>query len=126
MKSYKHTVTVLLLFLGIGRVFGQTSVNAYEKGWHLEDPSTKAYGIKLEQAYAELLKQKTPKKKIIVAVIDSGIDTAHEDLKPVIWRNDREIAGNGIDDDKNGYVDDTNGWNFIGGKDGSNVGKDSY
>ncbi|MFN5376130.1 MAG: S8 family peptidase [Chitinophagaceae bacterium] len=126
MKSYKHTVIVLLLFLGIGRVFGQTSVNAYEKGWHLEDPSTKAYGIKLEQAYADLLKQKTPKKKIIVAVIDSGIDTAHEDLKPVIWRNDREIAGNGIDDDKNGYVDDTNGWNFIGGKDGSNVGKDSY
>ena len=55
MKSYKHTVTVLLLILGIGRVFGQTSVNAYEKGWHLEDPSTKAYGIKLEQAYAELL-----------------------------------------------------------------------
>ncbi|MEN9885096.1 MAG: hypothetical protein RLZZ420_2313, partial [Bacteroidota bacterium] len=60
------------------------------------------------------------------AVIDSGIDTLHEDLKPVIWTNRNEIAGNGIDDDKNGYVDDIHGWNFIGGKDGSNVGKDSY
>jgi subtilisin family serine protease len=126
MKSYKHTLTLLLLAVGFGNVFAQSSLNAYEKGWHLNDPATQAYGIKLEQAYADLLKQKTPKKKIIVAVIDSGIDTAHEDLKPVIWRNDKEIAGNGIDDDKNGFIDDTNGWNFIGGKDGSNVGKDSY
>lgn len=126
MKSYKHTLTVLLLIVGFGQVFGQSSVNVYEKGWHLNDPASQTYGIKLEQAYADLLKQKTPKKKIVVAVIDSGIDTAHEDLKPVLWRNEKEIAGNGIDDDKNGYVDDTNGWNFIGGKDGSNVGKDSY
>lgn len=126
MKSYKHTVIVLLLVVALGDVFAQSSINVYDKGWHLKDPATQTYGINLEQAYADLLKQKTPKKKIIVAVIDSGIDTAHEDLKPVIWRNEKEIAGNGIDDDKNGYVDDTNGWNFIGGKDGSNVGKDSY
>ena len=126
MKSYKHTLLVFFLIVGLGRVLGQSSVNLYEKGWHLYDPATQTYGIKLDQAYTDLLKQKIPKKKIIVAVIDSGIDTAHEDLKPVIWRNDKEIAGNGIDDDKNGYVDDTNGWNFIGGKDGSNVGKDSY
>ena len=44
-----------------------------------------------EDKDAELLKQKNPKKKIIVAVIDSGIDTAHEDLKPVLWRNEKEI-----------------------------------
>ncbi len=126
MKSFKHTLIVLLLALRFGGVFAQSSINVYDKAWHLKDPATLTYGIKLEQAYTDLLKQKTPKKKIIVAVIDSGIDTAHEDLKPVIWRNEKEIARNGIDDDKNGYVDDTNGWNFIGGKDGSNVGKDSY
>ncbi|MEY3159662.1 MAG: hypothetical protein RLZZ49_1142, partial [Bacteroidota bacterium] len=77
-------------------------------------------------AYKELLKINPPKKRIIVAVIDSGIDTAHEDLKPVLWVNKKEIPNNGIDDDKNGYKDDVHGWNFIGGRDGRNVGKDSY
>jgi subtilisin family serine protease len=63
---------------------------------------------------------------VIVAVIDSGVDTAHEDLKNVLWRNKKEIPGNGIDDDKNGYVDDVYGWNFLGGRDGRNVDQDSY
>jgi subtilisin family serine protease len=58
---------------------------------------------------------------VVVAVIDSGIDTAHVDLKPVLWRNRNEIAGNGIDDDKNGYVDDVHGWSFLGGADGRNI-----
>jgi subtilisin family serine protease len=99
----------------------------YKKGWHLEDhQSTGIYGISLDKAYNEFLTGKTPKKKVIVAVIDSGIDTAHEDLKPILWQNRKEIPGNGIDDDKNGYIDDIHGWNFIGGKDGKNVGKDSY
>jgi subtilisin family serine protease len=61
--------------------------------------------------------------QVIVAVIDSGVDVGHEDLKEVMWVNTNEIPGNGIDDDKNGYVDDIHGWNFIGGKDG-NVGAD--
>ena len=61
-----------------------------------------------------------------MAVIDSGIDIDHEDLKDIVWVNEKEIAGNGIDDDKNGYIDDVHGWNFIGGKDGRNVGPDTY
>jgi subtilisin family serine protease len=126
MKMKKHIFLGLVCFAAINTVTAQSSLNAYTKDWHLKDPSTQVYGIKLEQAYAELLKQKNPKRKIVVAVIDSGIDTAHEDLKPVLWTNEKEIVGNGIDDDKNGYVDDVHGWNFIGGKDGSNVGKDSY
>src|SRR5690606_12087972 len=64
--------------------------------------------------------------RVVVAVIDSGIDTLHEDLKPVLWVNEGEIPGNGIDDDKNGYIDDVHGWNFLGGKDGRNVKEDSY
>ena len=61
-----------------------------------------------------------------MAVIDSGVDAEHEDLKDVMWVNEDEIAGNGIDDDKNGYIDDVHGWNFIGGKDGKNVSADTY
>jgi len=126
MKMKKHILLGLVFFAAFNTVSAQSSLNTYTKDWHLKDPSTQVYGINLEQTYAELLKQKNPKKKIVVAVIDSGIDTVHEDLKPVLWKNEKEIIGNGIDDDKNGYVDDVHGWNFIGGKDGSNVGKDSY
>ena len=51
--------------------------------------------------------------KVIVAIIDTGVDYEHEALAPYIWRNDSEVPGNGIDDDRNGYVDDVNGYNFI-------------
>ncbi|WP_445630637.1 S8 family peptidase [Nostoc sp. DSM 114167] len=51
-------------------------------------------------------------KGVVVAVVDTGVDYNHEDLKNNIWTNSKEIAGNGIDDDGNGYVDDTYGWNF--------------
>jgi subtilisin family serine protease len=89
--------------------------------WYLKDPELdKVPGIGATRAYAELLKNR-PATPVVVAVIDSGIDTAHADLKPVLWRNPREIAGNGIDDDKNGYVDDIHGWNFLGGADGRNI-----
>ncbi|HEY9343165.1 MAG TPA: S8 family peptidase [Hanamia sp.] len=93
--------------------------------WHQLDRSeTGYYGISLNKAY-DLLKGKKS-KTVVVAVIDSGIDTLQEDLKPVLWKNPGEIPGNGIDDDHNGYVDDVFGWNFIGGKDGRNVKQDSY
>ena len=51
---------------------------------------------------------------VIVAIIDSGVDIEHEDLDGVIWTNEDEIPNNGIDDDKNGYIDDVHGWNFLG------------
>jgi subtilisin family serine protease len=53
-------------------------------------------------------------KQVIVGVVDSGTDLAHEDLKDVAWVNPGEIANNGKDDDNNGFVDDINGWNFLG------------
>ena len=75
------------------------------------------YGTSVNKAYKELLKDKKS-HTVIVAVIDQGVDITHEDLQGHIWTNKKEIAGNGIDDDKNGYVDDIHGWNFLGGKDG--------
>jgi cell wall-associated protease len=89
--------------------------------WHNMDPKiNKIQGISTDEAYSKLLKGKkmTP---VIVAVIDGGVDVNHEDLKGKIWINQGEIPGNGIDDDHNGFIDDINGWNFIGGKDGKNV-----
>jgi cell wall-associated protease len=70
-------------------------------------------GMSVDKAYTELLKGRKG-KTIIVAVIDSGVDIEHEDLKDVIWTNKGETPGNGKDDDKNGYVDDVHGWNFLG------------
>lgn len=101
------------------------SQKAAPNGWHLSDPKTSGYfGISLDKAY-DFLKGKQS-KQVIVAVIDSGIDTTHEDLRPILWSNPAEVPGNGVDDDKDGYVDDVHGWNFLGGKDGQNVGRDSY
>ncbi len=77
-----------------------------------------------EKAYKEQLKDKTA-APIIVAVLDSGVDDQHEDLKDVMWTNRGEIPNNGIDDDKNGYVDDVYGWNFLGGKDGRIITKET-
>lgn len=95
------------------------------ENWFNQDAQdNKANGVSTEKAY-EYLKGRES-KTVIVAVIDSGTDIEHEDLKDVVWTNTDEIAGNGIDDDKNGFIDDVHGWNFIGGKDGKNVGSDTY
>ena len=89
------------------------------KGWHLMDKATSGYsGISIDKAYEFLKSKKAKSNTVIVAVIDSGIDTTHEDLKAVLWVNKKEIPGNGIDDDNNGYIDDVNGWNFLGSRDG--------
>jgi subtilisin family serine protease len=84
-----------------------------EQRWsHLDLVKDTIPGMSVDRAY-EILKGKTA-KKIIVGVIDSGVDIEHPDLAPVIWTNPKEIAGNGKDDDNNGYVDDIHGWNFLG------------
>lgn len=96
------------------------AASAQETQWYLRDKTDNAAAISVDRAYRELLKGRKP-TPVIVAVIDGGIDTTHEDLRRVLWVNPKEIAGNGKDDDNNGYIDDVHGWNFIGGKDGRNV-----
>jgi subtilisin family serine protease len=81
-------------------------------------------GVSTEKAYEFLQGKKS--SKVVVAVIDSGVDIEHEDLQGKIWVNADEIPGNDKDDDNNGYIDDVHGWNFIGGKDGTHVGHDTY
>jgi cell wall-associated protease len=84
------------------------------KRWsHLDLAKDSIPGMSVDKAYAELLKGKKG-VKVIVGIVDSGVDIEHEDLKSVVWTNKKEIAGNKIDDDKNGYIDDIHGWNFLG------------
>lgn len=89
-----------------------------EMDWHHKDPKAdNVPGVSTELAIAFM--NGKPTKTVTVAIIDSGIDTTHEDLKSQLWVNVDEIPGNGIDDDNNGYIDDVHGWNFLGGKDGN-------
>ena len=95
--------------------------------WWLLDPATdNVPGIAAQRAYRELLAGRQPRDTVVVAIIDSGVEVDHPDLDDNLWRNPREVAGNGRDDDNNGYVDDIHGWNFIGGRDGRNVHHDTY
>ena len=111
---------ITLILSSVTLSFPQSS-HVLPKDWFLRDPETDhLQGVSVEKAYSILLKDR-PSRTIIVAVVDTGIDIEHEDLKSVIWLNEGEIPGNGIDDDKNGYIDDVHGWNFIGGKKGNVV-----
>jgi cell wall-associated protease len=92
---------------------GKLSEPQLQRWSHLDLAKDSIPGMSVDKAYAELLKDKKG-ATVIVGVIDSGVDIDHEDLKSVIWTNKKEIAGNGIDDDKNGFIDDIHGWNFLG------------
>jgi cell wall-associated protease len=91
--------------------------------WQHLSPNEGYQGVQADRVYEEM--KLNHSQEIIVAVIDSGVDIYHEDLQGKLWINVGEIPGNGIDDDQNGYIDDVNGWNFIGGADGKNIGADS-
>lgn len=129
MKKYLSILFLIsvLPFSLLAQNTAATPKKEIPKGWHLQDLQDSGYaGISLEKAYIFLKSQQRKSQTVVVAVIDSGIDTLHEDLKGVLWTNAKEIPDNGKDDDKNGYIDDVHGWNFLGGKDGRNVEKDSY
>lgn len=117
-------ISLFFSFVAISGFSQQQDTRPVPKDWHLRSPQQDSLqGINTEETYETLLKDQ-PSRTIVVAVIDSGVDIDHDDLKDVIWVNTDEIPDNGIDDDKNGYIDDIHGWNFIGGKEG-NVNQDT-
>jgi len=125
-KKFKRSVLAIsITVISIASGAQTSSLKTVPNGWHLKDQKSNGfYGISMDKAYDFVKTKKS--KTVLVAIIDSGIDTTHEDLTPVLWTNSKEIPGNGIDDDGNGYIDDIHGWNFIGGRDGRNVKEDSY
>lgn len=85
-----------------------------KKNWgHLDLVSDTIPGMSVNKAYAEIIGNKKG-QKVIVAVLDAGIDLKHEDLDGVLWTNKGERPGDGKDNDNNGYIDDIHGYNFLG------------
>jgi subtilisin family serine protease len=137
MKNSGWHTTVLTGFLALlfpiysfSQHEGFSTVDSLDKtllNWQNKNLVLDGYpGTSVDKAYSEILSNKKPKQKIIVAVIDGGIDIGHDDLKGKIWTNEKEIPGNGIDDDHNGYVDDIHGWNFLGNSKGENINYETY
>ena len=125
MKKIFSILTLLVLSFS---VYAQEVIEEVSilENWHHQHFSTDSvYGVGTEVAIDLLKSLKKEPEPIVVAILDSGVDIDHEDLKANIWVNPKEIPNNQKDDDDNGYVDDINGWNFIGGKDGKNVNDDT-
>jgi subtilisin family serine protease len=129
-KQFLYTALAVLAFTGCKSIAnisvptGSTvAISATAKQLPLTDDESQNWqhldllkdsipGMSVEKAYVFLTGKKG--QQVIVGVIDSGTDLTHEDLSDNAWVNPKEIAGNGIDDDKNGFIDDINGWNFLG------------
>jgi subtilisin family serine protease len=114
----------LIFLLFLCAISQQVAIGQASQNWHWKDYETDSvHGISLHKAYKLIATLPQKSSPVIVAVIDGGIDTNHVALKNLLWTNAKEIPNNQIDDDKNGYVDDQHGWNFLGGKDGRNIDK---
>jgi subtilisin family serine protease len=125
MKLVNPLYLVAVAFLASISLNAQKSINTFlakkteltelqKKRWsNLDLMKDSIPGMSIDKSYSEFLINKKG-TKIIVGIIDSGLDIDHEDLKGKIWINTKEIPGNNIDDDKNGFVDDVHGWNFLG------------
>ncbi|NIJ52467.1 S8 family serine peptidase [Dyadobacter arcticus] len=114
--------TIILSFFCLSASGQAVPSEGLPKNWHLLDWQEDGFpGAGVEKAYKLLLNDKKPSRQVIVAIIDSGVDYDHPDLKNVVWENKKEIAGNGLDDDKNGYTDDLHGWNFVGNTEAGTV-----
>ncbi len=107
MKRRIIQLSFALFAIGLPNILAAQQVDKKVLNWY-----NGKQGMQTEAAY-KMVKKRTS-KTVVVAIIDSGMDIDHEDLKGQIWVNTKEIAGNGIDDDGNGYIDDVNGWNFLG------------
>lgn len=115
MRKHVIKLSLSIFAFGITNLIYAQDVDKDVLNWY----NGKCAGMQTDKAYKKLKKRET--KTVVVAIIDSGIDIEHKDLQGKIWVNTDEIPGNGIDDDKNGYIDDVHGWNFLGNASGENA-----
>ena len=125
MKFIFSGLIIVFISLQSSGQSGKETDLSGEQWHHLDFKLDSVPGISTIRAYEEVLKNRES-EKIIVAVLDDGIDISHEDLQGQIWTNQDEIPGNGVDDDGNGYIDDLHGWNFLGNPNGENLVFDTY
>jgi subtilisin family serine protease len=109
----------------LGFTYAQNAEVQKEKWYHAGIEQTGVYGVNTDQALQFLKQHNRKANTIVVGVLDSGVENFHEDLKANMWNNPKEIPGNGIDDDKNGYIDDVHGWSFLGTAKGINYNDDT-
>lgn len=126
LKQFSILILLVFFFQQFSAFSQSTTIDQLDQtylNWYNKDLSGNGVmGTSVEKVYDGLLKDSVKtRKKVVVAVIDSGVDIEHEDLKGKVWINTDEIAGNGIDDDGNGYIDDIHGWNFLGNASGENI-----
>lgn len=120
----KKIIIAAAFFAGFGFGMGQETPAAAETDkdlatwYHKDFAATNVYGVNTENAYKFLESKGLKPKFVTVGVLDSGVEVDHPGLAPNMWKNPNEVPGNGKDDDKNGYIDDVYGWNFLGGKNG--------
>lgn len=111
MRKISSYISIVIFCCAASSFFAAALVHAadiwpddeyYDRQWYLER-------IKADRAWTS----SRSSLEVVVAVIDSGIAVNHEDLRENIWLNEDEVPGNGRDDDRNGYIDDVNGWDFV-------------
>ncbi|MCZ4245047.1 S8 family serine peptidase [Pedobacter punctiformis] len=123
----KQTLLLVLLsqfivITGQAQLVQKKSKEKIADWYNLSQDKDGVYGAEVNKAY-EFLKGKPVKKKPVVAIIGFGMDAEHEDLKNVQWTNLNEKADDGIDNDKDGWIDDIHGWNFLGNAKGEMIEK---
>lgn len=129
----KVKLFIFFLYFPVSFLFAQGEVNSissidkvYHNWYNLDAKKDKIHGVSVERVYNEFVKDRESKKTVVVAVIDSGTDIEHEELKGRIWVNEDEIPDNNIDDDNNGYIDDIHGWGYLGNALGENINYETY
>lgn len=116
MRKNKDITLFLILAIAFIPYNVVAQKNLVKPNWqNLDLDEDGLFGVSTEKAYEKLLSGKKP-QPVIVAIIDGGVDIQVDDLKHMIWINQDEVRGNNKDDDHNGYVDDINGWNFLGSR----------
>lgn len=121
----KKFIIALSFAFSFGFAQAQQTEVPKESWYHANLEQTGVYGVNTDKALEFLKENKRKPQTFIVGVLDSGVEHYHEDLKANMWVNTKEIIGNGIDDDKNGFIDDQHGWSFLGTAKGINYNDDT-